>query len=89
MPSWSPSLDLDHNHGGLVPTEGPVGLGTSVGMVYALAESRVMVIGHLRIATRATAGSGQQRSAQRAARAMMVSAGLAEPWVGNTLPSTR
>ncbi|MGH3414853.1 MAG: MnhB domain-containing protein [Actinocrinis sp.] len=29
-----------------------------------------------------------RRSAARAAMAMMVSAGLAEPWVGSTLPST-
>ena len=34
-----------------------------------------------------SAGTGGQRSAARAATAMMVRAGFALPWVGSTLPS--
>src|SRR6185312_9413275 len=81
--------DLDQDNRGLVPGKGPVTLGT-VGR-NAIGAGREVGDRHEAL-SRSTCSPlrmpSTMRWAQRAARAMMVSAGLAEPWVGKTLPST-
>jgi hypothetical protein len=77
-PGPAPGDRLDDHHGGLGPGEGAVGL-------RLLGGDRVH--GDVEPLDRRRAHPAATCSAQRAASAMIVSAGLALPWVGRTLPS--